>query len=446
MKIAVIGSGISGLAAAWLLSENHLVDIYEKDDRLGGHANTQHITLNNEQISVDTGFIVYNERTYPNLTALYHHLSVATDATKMSFAVSLAGGAHEYSGSGLKGIFAQKSNLLRPRYWQMLRDVLRFYKEAPLDAQSSESRSRTLGDYLHINRYSVVFTQNHLLPMGAAIWSMPPKQLLEFPFRAFIAFCDNHGLLQLKDRPQWRTVHGGSCNYVQKLAEAVSGQIHLNAGIASIDRKPGSVTVTTRGNHTETYDQIIFACHSDEALAVLHKQNVATPEEQEYLSSIRYQRNIALLHTDFSLMPKRKATWSAWNYVSTKEKSAQLCVSYWMNALQHLETKQNLFVTLNPSHQPAKGTVLRTFHYAHPIFNNDALKAQKHLWRIQGHHRTWYCGAYLGYGFHEDGLQSGLAVAEALGGTPRPWVCDNPNGRIALPQNWVGGPHLEAAE
>lgn len=446
MKIAVIGSGVSGLSAAWLLSQNHTVDLYEKDDRLGGHANTQHVAINGEQIAVDTGFIVYNERTYPNLTALYHHLGVDTDATEMSFAVSLANGEHEYSGSGFKGLFAQRANLIRPSFWKMLRDILRFYKEAPKDARSSAYQGITLGSYLQTKNYSQVFCDNHLLPMGAAIWSMPARQLLEFPFKAFIAFCNNHGLLQLKDRPQWRTVNGGSINYVQKLAKSISGNTYLNAGVTGIHRKPGSVTVTTRGGFDETYDHVIFACHSDEALTILNNGSATTPNERVFLNSIRYQRNVAILHSDPALMPKRKETWSAWNYVGTQQKDAQLCVSYWMNALQKLETEQDLFVTLNPVQQPAEGTVLRTFHYAHPVFNNVAVKAQKQIWKMQGHRRTWYCGAYLGYGFHEDGLQSGLAVAEAIGGQDRPWTVEAPNGRIALPENWQDDQRLEAAE
>lgn len=446
MKIAVIGSGIAGLSAAWLLSKSHDVDIYEKDDRLGGHANTQHVKVADKDVAVDTGFIVYNERTYPNLTALFNHLDIQTDPTEMSFAVSLEQGAREYSGSGLKGLFAQKSNLFRPSFLRMVSETLRFYKDAPQDAEDPKLQSATLGSYLTQNNYSANFINEHLLPMGAAIWSMPPQQLLQFPFRTFIGFCNNHGLLQVRDRPQWRTVSGGSCNYVQKLASEISGKVILNAGISDIQRKPGSITVYSRSGHATSYDHVVFACHSDQALALLNAEGNASRAERQILGSIRYQRNIAILHRDISLMPKRKSTWSAWNFIGNKMGNNALCVTYWMNALQRLNTSEDVFVTLNPSHQPAEGSVLRTFQYSHPVFDQTALSAQRQLWQIQGERRTWFCGAYLGYGFHEDGLQSGLAVAEALGNVQRPWTCDNPNGRIGLPEDWPYGSYQEAAE
>ncbi|GHB29871.1 NAD/FAD-binding protein [Pseudovibrio japonicus] len=446
MKIAVIGSGISGLSAAWLLSKNHHVDLYEKDDRLGGHANTQHVKVGADQVSVDTGFIVYNEKTYPNLTALYNHLGVRTNETQMSFAVSLDRGTREYSGTGLKGLFAQKSNALRPEFLQMISQTLRFYTEAPRHAQDDSFQSTTLGSYLNQNGYSATFIDEHLLPMGAAIWSMPPKQLLQFPFSTFIGFCNNHGLLQLRNRPQWRTVSGGSCNYVEKLASQISGNVILNACISDIRRKPGSVTIHSRNNQRTTYDHVVLACHADQALAILNEEGDATPAERKILGSIRYQRNIAILHRDKSLMPKRKATWSAWNFIGNKMGNNALCVTYWMNALQNLNTNEDLFVTLNPCHHPAEGSILRTFQYSHPVFDQTSLTAQRQLWQIQGERRTWFCGAYLGYGFHEDGLQAGLAVAEALGDVERPWNCDSPNGRIGLPDNWHLQNQREAAE
>ncbi|KZL18000.1 protoporphyrinogen oxidase [Pseudovibrio axinellae] len=436
MKIAVIGSGISGLAAAWLLSKEHLVDIYEKDDRLGGHANTQQIHMDGTKASVDTGFIVFNKRTYPNLTALFDLLEVETVPTQMSFSVSLQNGEKEYSGSGLKGLFAQKSNLFRPKFLQMISQTMHFYKHASRHAKKSEFRETTLGDYLVQKNYSATFIDEHLLPMGAAIWSMPPKQLLNFPFRTFISFCNNHGLLQLKDRPQWRTVAGGSCNYVRKIAERISGKIFLNTAVKDVQRSLRSVKVSTRTGQEASYDHVIFACHSDQALAILNCQNSASEAETKILGSIRYQQNIAVLHRDFSLMPKRKAAWSAWNFTGNHNNNNALSVTYWMNALQQLNITRNVFVTLNPNQQPAEGTILRSFQYAHPVFDRAALKAQKHVWQIQGENRTWFCGAYLGYGFHEDGLQAGLAVAEALGVAQRDWVCQNQNGRIALPVGW----------
>lgn len=446
MKIAVIGSGIAGLSAAWLLSKSHDVDVYEKDDRLGGHANTHSVKIAGEDVAVDTGFIVYNEKTYPNLTALFNHLDIQTDPTEMSFAVSLDQGSREYSGSGLKGLFAQKSNLFRPSFLRMISQTLRFYKEAPQDAEDPKLQSISLGSYLTQNNYSATFINEHLLPMGAAIWSMPPQQLLQFPFSAFIGFCNNHGLLQVRDRPQWRTVSGGSRNYVQKLASEISGKVILNAGISDIQRKPGSIKVYSRNGHATSYDHVVFACHSDQALALLNAEGNASRAERQILGSIRYQRNIAIMHRDISLMPKRKTTWSAWNFIGNQMGNNALCVTYWMNALQRLNTSEDVFVTLNPSHQPAEGSVLRTFQYSHPVFDQTALSAQRQIWQIQGERRTWFCGAYLGYGFHEDGLQSGLAVAEALGNVHRPWTCDNPNGRIGLPEDWPYGSYQEAAE
>ncbi|MCV6576838.1 MAG: FAD-dependent oxidoreductase [Cohaesibacter sp.] len=435
MHIAVIGSGISGLSAAWLLSQKHVVDLYEKDDRLGGHANTQTIATQDATIAVDTGFIVYNEATYPNLTALFDHLGVETDATDMSFAVSMNGGEQEYAGSSLGSLFARSSNLLRPSFLKMLLDIRRFYKEARIDAKKPDYQTTTLGHYLDHKNYSQTFCEDHLLPMGAAIWSMPADQMLQFPFTSFIRFCDNHGLLQIKDRPKWRTVTKGSQNYVARLAKQISGNIKLNAQIDQIERHPGAVTVHLKNGDANKYDQIILACHSDQALRLLRTDpDTLTQDEAEILDNLRYQSNIAVLHRDTSLMPKRKKVWAAWNYLKeTQEDASKLCVSYWMNRLQKLDTKEDIIVTLNPIHQPNAGDIFRTYRYSHPIFNRAALKAQRDIWHIQGHNRTWFCGAYLGHGFHEDGLQAGLEIAERLGEVKRPWTVKNHSDRLYLP-------------
>nr|WP_321444026.1 NAD(P)/FAD-dependent oxidoreductase [uncultured Cohaesibacter sp.] len=440
MDIAVIGSGVAGLSAAWLLSHNHQVDLFEKDDRLGGHANTQVIELNGAPFAVDTGFIVYNERTYPNLTALFDHIGLETAESDMSFSVSLADGKQEYSGTGLRGLFAKPSNAIKPSFLKMLADIRRFYAEATEDFANNPDLDITLGAYLSQKGYSEIFMREHLMPMGAAIWSVPSEQMMNFPFSAFMRFCVNHGLVQFRDRPQWRTVPGGSRAYVDKLATGISGEIHLNAAIAGIDRRPGSVTLYTRHGTEKRYDHVVFACHSDQALRILSSGNgEASAEEQALLSTIPYQRNVAILHTDARLMPRRKAAWASWNYLQTNNiaddttdqtEESQLSVTYWMNKLQPLDTDQDVFVTLNPLTPPQEGTILRASIYHHPVYSMQAMEAQKHLWNLQGKRRTWFCGAYFGYGFHEDGLQSGLAVAEQLGGMKRPWQVADPSGRI----------------
>ena len=436
MDIAVIGSGVAGLSTAWLLSKNHKVDLFEKDDRLGGHANTQSVEVGGQHVKVDTGFIVYNERTYPNLTALFDHLGVETAESDMSFSVSMQNGKQEYSGTGLRGLFAKPSNVVNPRFLKMLSDIKRFYAEATDEFAANPDMDITLGAYLSEKGYSDIFIQEHLMPMGAAIWSVPSSQMLNFPFSAFMRFCVNHGLVQFRDRPQWRTVPGGSKHYVDKLAEGISGHIHLNAAIAEVDRKPGSVTLWTRQGEEKKYDHVVFACHSDQALRILSSGGgEATEEEQALLSAIPYQRNLAILHTDASLMPRRKAAWASWNYLQESieagtETDAQLSVTYWMNNLQPLKGDQDLFVTLNPLSPPSEGSILRASIYHHPVYSMEAMEAQKHLWNLQGKKRTWFCGAYFGYGFHEDGLQAGLAVAEQLGGEARPWTVENPSGRI----------------
>ncbi|WP_319533493.1 FAD-dependent oxidoreductase [uncultured Cohaesibacter sp.] len=441
MHIAVIGSGIAGLSAAWLLSKSHKVDIYEKDDRLGGHANSQVVDTDSGPVSVDTGFIVYNERTYPNLTALFHHIGIETSASDMSFAASLDNGRQEYSPQGLKGLFAKPSNIASPRFLRMLYEVKRFYTEAPLDVSNPDVQSMTLRDYLASRNYSDGFIYDHLVPMGAAIWCMPSEEMLAFPFIAFMRFSINHGLVQFRDRPQWRSIPGGSRRYVEKLTEGISGDIHLNQSVAELNRRPGSVTIRTRQGIEARYDHVVLACHSDQALQILASGNGDIAEEERtLLAAIPYQRNLAILHKDPSLMPKRRATWASWNYMQTsapanEESGSSLCVTYWMNRLQTLDCKDNLFVTLNPTHMPEEGTVLRSYVYHHPLFSMEAMDAQRHLWSLQGHRRTWFCGAYFGYGFHEDGIQAGLAVAEQLGGVKRPWSVKEPSGRIMLSPN-----------
>lgn len=438
-KIAVIGSGISGLSCAWLLSKRNDVTLYEASDRLGGHANTATINIGGRSIAVDTGFIVYNETNYPNLVALFEHLQVPTISSDMSFAASMDDGDFEYSGTGLKGLLGQKRNAFRPRFWAMLRDVLKFYKEAPSLLDRSDTQDITLGDYVREARYSATFINDHLMPMGAAIWSTTAAEMHDYPLHAFLRFFVNHGLLLLSGRPQWRTVDGGSREYVTRLAADFAGTTRLTASVSSIRRAANGVTVTDTSGRSDLFDDVVIAAHADEALNMLTD---ADQSEQDLLGAFGYTRNTAVLHSDPALMPRHRNVWSSWNYMNGAKKTGdqQLCVTYWMNRLQNLDTQNPVFLTLNPNREPLPHLVHGTYNYTHPRFDTRALKAQNELWQLQGTNRTWFCGAYFGSGFHEDGLQSGLAVAEALGGIRRPWSVENESGRIRI------GEFREAAE
>jgi uncharacterized protein len=423
LEVAVVGSGISGLSAAWLLSKRHRVTLYEANARLGGHSNTVDV----DGVAVDTGFIVYNEATYPNFSALLDHLGVATKPTNMTFAVSLDDGRLEYSGTGLTGLFAQPRNIVSPRFWGMLRDLVRFYREAP-DA------ARDLGDmsldaHLDAFGYGAAFREDHLYPMAAAIWSTPAAEIGEYPARAFVRFCENHGLLKLVNRPPWRTLTGGSRVYVEKLAKAIP-EIHTSTPICAVRRQSDYMEIASAGGEIRRFDQIVLATHADQTLAMLADPS---PEEERLLGAFGYSTNSAVLHSDATLMPSRRRVWSSWNYLSSdRGNSRRLSVSYWMNRLQGLPNAKPMFLTLN-AHRPVReDSILFATDYTHPIFNARAVNAQQGLWSIQGERNTWFCGAYFGAGFHEDGLQAGLAVAEALGGCRRPWVVANESGRISI--------------
>ena len=434
-KIAVVGSGIAGLSAAWLLSRTHDVTLYEAEARAGGHSHTIDAPSPDGAIPVDTGFIVYTEATYPNLTALFAHLGVATKKSEMSFAISLDNGALEYSGTSLSGLFAQKQNLLRPRFWTMLRDILRFYRQAPRDAATFGEMS--LGDYLDKNHYSEAFRQYHLYPMAAAIWSLPAQKVADYPAAAFVDFCRNHGLLKIADRPQWRTVAGGARSYVDRLAASLAGRVRLSARVRSVARIEGALRVSAEGGEPAHYDHVVLACHADQSLALLANP---TQRERDLLGAFAYSRNLSILHRDAALMPRRRAVWASWNYLADRaDEAGALSVTYWMNRLQSIPEATPLFVTLNPHRQPRPELVIDRQMREHPQFDARAIAAQRSLWSLQGDGGLWYCGAYFGAGFHEDSLQSGLAVAEQLGGQARPWTLDNPSGRIALgPAPMVG--------
>lgn len=431
----MIGSGIAGLSAAWLLSRTHRVTLYETAPRAGGHSNT---VVVDGKIAVDTGFIVYNERNYPNLTALFDHLGVATDASDMSFSASLDGGRLEYSSEGLRGLLGQPRNAVSLRFWLMWRDVLRFYHEAPKLLRRADCETMTLGAYLDRSGYTEAFIEDHLLPMGAAIWSTTARQMRDYPLAAFVRFFIHHGLTDLARRPRWRTVNGGSRQYVTRMLDSI-GEVRLDCGVAQIRRDQSGVTVIDWSGVQRRFNDVIIATHADQALELLGD---ADAEERIVLGGFRYTDNEAVLHRDTSLMPKRRPVWSSWNYVGQSADTGErpLCVTYWMNRLQRLETTENLFVTLNPGGEINADSVETRIAYRHPLFDGGAMAAQKQLWRLQGRRHIFYAGSYFGHGFHEDALQSGLAAAEALGGVRRPWAVDGESSRIRL------APMLAAAQ
>lgn len=444
LDIAVIGSGISGLAAAWLLSKRHRVTVYERENRVGGHSNTLEVPCGGRDIAVDTGFIVYNDRNYPNLVALFEWLGVPTRASDMSFGVSIDGGRLEYQGGSLRGVIAQPANLLRPRFLRMLRDILRFFRTAR-GLLASDGGDQTLRDWLERESYGPGFVEDHLLPMAAAIWSVPAREILEFPARSFVRFFANHGLLDYDGRPRWRTVAGGSREYVRRLLDDARPAVVLGAGVERLSSDASGVAVSDSAGNTRRFDHVVVAAHADEALAMLERP---TPAEAAILGAFRYQSNLAVLHRDTALMPRRRRAWAAWNYLAARRSAdphdMSLSVTYWMNRLQGLDPAWPIFVTLNPARAPRQDLTVAEIAYDHPCFDTAALRAQAALPTIQGARRIWYCGSYCGYGFHEDGLVAGLAVAERFG-VRRPWADPASAVQIAVPGPAQAGAPAPAA-
>jgi uncharacterized protein len=425
-RIAVIGAGVSGLAVAWLLSKRHHVEVFEAADRVGGHSNTIEAKIGGRSWPVDTGFIVYNEPCYPNLTALFAHLDVPTAASDMTFSVSLDQGRLEYAGSDLAGLIAQPANLVKPRFWSMMSDLLRFYREAP--ASLAGMGEACLDDWLDARGFGPAFREDHLYPMAAAIWSTPAMEVGRYPAAAFIRFCQNHGLLQLVGRPQWRTVVGGSREYVQRLTASFAEHIHTSTPVTAIRRDAAGVELIDASGVRRRFDSVVIATHADRALSMLTDPSA---EERRLLAAFGYSKNEAVLHRDPALMPRRRAAWTSWNYLSDgRGHDRRLSVTYWMNRLQPLGDAPDLFVTLNPLREPRADLVHARIDYEHPLFDSATFQAQQQLWSLQGQNNTWFCGAHFGAGFHEDGVQSGLAVAEDLGGVLRPWRVADQDGRI----------------
>jgi predicted NAD/FAD-binding protein len=427
-NIAVIGSGIAGMSAAWLLSRKHAVTIYEKDGRFGGHSNTVMVKTSLGDTPIDTGFIVFNDATYPNLVALFEHLGVATKPSDMSFGVSLRGGRTEYSSVGTSAFLCGGRNLVSPRFWSMTWDLLRFYRNAPLELLRTRDELISLGEYLNRCGYGDAFQRDHLLPQAAAIWSAPLSEIRRYPACAFVRFFENHGLLKLKARPKWRTVEGGSRAYVEKLTAPYAENARIGAGAVSIRRDGGAVCVRDANGKVDRYDIILIATHADQALAMIED---ASCEETRLLGAFKYAKNRAVLHTDRAFMPRREPLWASWNYVGEHPEGGCV-VTYWMNKLQNIASREQIFLTLNPRTMPRTETILYETEYDHPLFDAAALRAQQQLWSLQGVRNTWFCGAHFGAGFHEDGLQSGLAAAEQLGGVRRPWNVSDESGRIYL--------------
>jgi predicted NAD/FAD-binding protein len=434
VHIGIVGSGISGLSAAWLLSRRHNVTVFEKDGRLGGHSNTVRATVQGETIDVDTGFIVYNERNYPELTAFLDHLKVATAPSAMSFSASIGNGELEYCGSSPLGLFAQRRNLLRPAFYRMLADIVRFNRLGSAHLDIVDRGDWTLGRFLDSHGFGSAFRGAYLLPMAAAIWSCPTATMLHFPASSFLRFFANHGLLTVNDQPKWRTLEHRSKDYVDRLRASFAPRVRESAPVIAVHRRPGGVEVVDGRGGQFRFDAVVMAAHADQTAAVLLD---ADDEERRLLGAFRFQANRAVLHSDQRLMPRRRGAWAAWNYAATGllEPGDRVSVTYWMNRLQNIDERWPLFVSMNPITEPDPSLVHSEHSYDHPIFDAEALAAQARMSAIQGRGGVYYAGAWLGHGFHEDGLRSGLEVAARLG-VRAPW---KPAPEVELPMPAASG-------
>ncbi len=404
MKIAIIGSGIAGNVAAWHLCKEHSITVYEAGDHIGGHTHTHDIVHNGGQHAIDTGFIVFNDWTYPNFIALLDELGVESQPTSMGFSSRCETSGIEYNGSSLNSLFAQRRNLVRPSFHRMIRDILRFNRDSR-ELIDGDDETLSLGDYLEQQQYGRLFIDNYIIPMGAAIWSTDPQLMLSFPAAHFVRFFSNHGLLNVKDRPQWRVIKGGSREYVRRLTEPFRDRIRLNEAVTSVKRAPTHVDVTTAAGITERYDHLFLATHSDQALSILSDPSDL---ERTVLGAIPYQNNEVVLHTDTSLLPKKRRAWAAWNYLRRRNNDDRVSVTYNMNILQGLSSTDTFCVTLNDTRNIDPDKIIRRMQYQHPLFTAAGVEAQERHWEINGVNRTWYCGAYWRFGFHEDGVVSAL--------------------------------------
>jgi uncharacterized protein len=409
MRIAVIGSGISGISAAWALSGKHQVCLFERDSRLGGHTHTHELHMAGKSYRIDSGFIVHNHANYPLFCKFLNELQVETKPTEMSFAVHNLGTDLYYNAHSLKTLFCQKSNLLSPRFYAMIADIKRFYQECPALLNCTDD-GPSLGEYLKQNGYGEYFITNHLIPMASALWSSPSHAILEFPAKYLVAFMSNHHMLQISNRPQWRVLQNGSSSYIEKVTTRWKVDVRLNTHIQCVKRTTDNVTIQTSAGE-EHFDQVVFACHSDQALALL---NSPTEAEASVLGAIYYQDNETILHHDASVLPPNRKAWAAWNVNVPKNDSSQCTVSYCMNILQGIQSPEPFVVSLNQRQQIDPNKILAVMNYQHPMYSHDMVNAQKRRHEINGQNRSWFCGAYWGFGFHEDGFRSGLDVANAI--------------------------------
>ena len=410
MKIAVVGSGISGLSAAYYLSKNHQVDLFEKDDHFGGHSHTIDLNISAKKIAVDIGFIVFNFKTYPNLIKFFNENKIEIEKSDMSFSVSLRNTMFEYCGKGLNGIFANRSNLFNPKFLRMFYDIIQFYNKC--DNLDNFDKNITLGNFLEKEKLSKEFINYHLIPMVSAIWSMPPYEANQMPLNFFLKFFQNHGLFKFKNRPQWFTVSNRSRSYVQNILSKISGEHFKNYAVNKIKSKSSGI-ILYYGGESEffNYDKVVIATHADEALSIIDNP---TDEEKKILSNFSYRENIAYIHTDKKAMPKNKKTWSSWNSSLKKDEVNKSSITYWLNLLQNLKCDEDIFLTLNPYFEIDKSKILKKVKFTHPYFDQSALDHQNELQNLQNKRNILFCGSYFGYGFHEDGIKSSIEMLKNL--------------------------------